>query len=532
MGGAKNCPETPRQKMIGMMYLVLTAMLALNVSTDILSGFTMVDNSLHASIEASNKRNENMYLEFEHKANTQGEKAEEWYQKALQVRERADLLYNHLQKFKEDLAIMADGQAKFDEKKAQGVDPTLHIEGNSNMDVTGTYAIVQGNGQILKDSVASYSNFLVGMIDVKADSTGRVDSARVALRHSIQATLATGRGYNAHDKDSVDWEVAVFDGMPIGASMAVLSKMQNDVRTTEGQIVQYLMSQIGATELQVNKISAFILPKSTNIIRGGKYEAKIVLAALDTTQVPDFYVNNIQLPVEGAYGEYTAECPTSGLQHYEARLVVTNPKTQEKTELIVPGEYMVSEPTATISNTELNVMYRGYRNKFSVSVPGVATEDVAVTASGASVSKDGRNWIIVPSGGNNVTVTVTANGVTMAKQDFRVKPVPKPSAFLKVGDNQYDGSVPVVSTVLSNPNASIVASYGQDGLLDLKFQITGFKLFHENNYLQSDGSKFSSAQLAKLKNYKEGKSAIITDIKAKGPDGKDISLPPLIIKVK
>ena len=112
MGGAKNCPETPRQKMIGMMYLVLTAMLALNVSTDILNGFTLVDTSLRSTIEASQTRNEKLYIDFKQANADNPEKTKEWYAKAQEVKLRADSLYNFIQDFKEQIAILADGKAR------------------------------------------------------------------------------------------------------------------------------------------------------------------------------------------------------------------------------------------------------------------------------------------------------------------------------------------------------------------------------------------------------------------------------------
>ena len=109
MGGAKNCPETPRQKMIGMMYLVLTAMLALNVSTDILNGFTLVDKSLHSSIAASDTRNAKLYNDFKAANADNPEKTQEWFDKAIEVQKRADSLFNYIQDFKEHIAILADG---------------------------------------------------------------------------------------------------------------------------------------------------------------------------------------------------------------------------------------------------------------------------------------------------------------------------------------------------------------------------------------------------------------------------------------
>ena len=179
--------------MIGMMYLVLTAMLALNVSTDILNGFTLVDNSLHSSIAASDTRNAKLYNDFKAANADNPEKTQEWFDKANEVQLRADSLYNYIQDFKEHIAALADSKKKVDELKAQGIDPTMHIEGNSNLDVTAQYAIVQGNGVILKQMVAYYRDYAAELADTDPE-----------LKEAILRNLATERGWNAHEKDSCD----------------------------------------------------------------------------------------------------------------------------------------------------------------------------------------------------------------------------------------------------------------------------------------------------------------------------------------
>jgi hypothetical protein len=115
-----------------------------------------VDNSLHSSIAASDKHNAKLYNDFKSANADNPEKTQEWFDKAIEVQKRADSLFNYIQDFKEHIAILADGQKTVDAWKAQGIDPTMHIEGNSNLDVTGQYAIVQGNGLRLKEIVAYY----------------------------------------------------------------------------------------------------------------------------------------------------------------------------------------------------------------------------------------------------------------------------------------------------------------------------------------------------------------------------------------
>ena len=110
MGGAKNCPETPRQKMISMMYLVLTAMLALNVSAAILNGYAQVDDSLHATIKTIEEGNRDAYIEFRNALSQNRAKVQEWYDKAMEVQKMSNAFYDYVQNFKDEMVIQAEGQ--------------------------------------------------------------------------------------------------------------------------------------------------------------------------------------------------------------------------------------------------------------------------------------------------------------------------------------------------------------------------------------------------------------------------------------
>ena len=517
MGGAKNCPETPRQKMIGMMYLVLTAMLALNVSTDILNGFTLVDNSLHSSIAAADTHNAKLYNDFQAANADNPEKTQEWFDKAKEVQLRADSLFNYIQDFKEHIALLADGKKKVESLKAQGIDPTMHIEANSNLDVTGQYAIVQGNGLRLKEVVAYYRDYAAGLVETDAE-----------LREAILKNLATDRGWNAHEKDSCDWEVAVFDGMPVGASITILTKMQNDVRSTESQLIQYLMDRTDAGDLRVNKLNAYVIPNSNYVIRGGRYSAQIILAAIDSTQRPEYYIEGQRINDQGLY-EVTAS--GVGLKKYSGWIAYQNPASGEMENLPFSSEYSVGEPAVTISNNDLNIMYRGYENKFSISVPGVSNDKVRVNVSGASVHQQGGIWIIKPGdGAKNVTISVSAEldgrMQSMGSRDYRVKALPKPGAYFKSGETEYsDGNIS--RGALLNAGATVIASYGPDGLLDLPFRITSFKVNINGVLTEARGNKFTQDQRDRLGKLKMGAIVVITDIRAHGPDGRETRLSPI-----
>ena len=519
MGGAKNCPETPRQKMIGMMYLVLTAMLALNVSTDILNGFTLVDDSLHSSIAASNTRNAKLYNDFQAANADNPEKTQEWFDKAIEVQKRADSLVNFIQDFKEHIAILADGQKKVDTRRGEDGkgDPTRRIDGNSNLDVTAQYAINEKHGAELKEIVAYYRDYAAGLADQDAE-----------LRNSILQNLATERGWNAHEKDSCDWEIAIFDGMPVGASITILTKMQNDVRQTESQLIQYLMDRTDAGDLRVNKLNAYVIPNSNYVIRGGKYSAQIILAAVDSTQRPEYYIEGQRINDQGIY---ETAATGIGLKKYSGWIAYQNPSTGEMENLPFSSEYSVGEPAVTISNTDLNIMYRGYDNKFSISVPGVSNDKVKVSVNGAAVRQQSGLWIIKP-GDNVKSVSISVSAELdgrmqpMGSREYRVKALPKPGAYFKSGEKEYsDGNIS--RGALLNSAATVIASYGPDGLLDLPYQITRCKVNINGVLTEARGNRFTADQRSRLEKLKMGAIVVITDIRAKGPDGKETRLSPV-----
>lgn len=511
MGGAKNCPETPRQKMIGMMYLVLTAMLALNVSTDILNGFKLVDDSLHKTIEASQIRNANQYDNFEYMYQQNPVKMQDEWEHAQVLREKSDSLFNYIQNFKYQIAVLADGAKKADPEARQ-------ITGNSNLDVTGQYALVQfdpetgkTNGETLKDKIIDYRLFLES---VARDST---------LLTTIEQTFATPMGHT-HDGDEISWENSVFEGMPVGASVTILTKLQNDIRNTESEMIQYLKGQSDASDFRVNSLQALVVPVSNYVMKGGRYRAQIVLSAVDSTKKPVYYVGSNQL---GEDGIYEVGCGSTGAFKYSGELRLPR---RDGSEIRLPFEsaYSVGEPSVTISNTDLNIMYRDYANKFAISVPGISNDKIKVNVTGASCSQQGKFWVIKPGAqSKQVTITVQANlndkWTPMGEQVYRVKELPKPGAYFKSGSAEYaEGAIPRNS--LLRQDATVIASYGPEGLLNLNFTITSFTLQTPSGSSQSKGDHFTRQQLDQLGKLKQGSVVNIIDIHAKGPEGKEIRL--------
>ncbi len=512
MSGAKNCPETPRQKMIGMMYLVLTAMLALNVSSDILKGFTMVDNSLHSSIESTEIRTKGLYSDFEYLFEQNQDKTKEWLDKANIVKAKSDSLFAYIQSFKYNIVKLADGKDADPEVK--------EIEAKDNLDVAGEYALIKGNGKILKEKIEEYRNFLITNL-AENDTT---------KRKVYEAAFAT----NNKLTQGQSWEESLFQMMPVSAVITILTKYQSDVRAAEADLVQYLKAQTDASDFRVNKIEALVVPNSRYVMKGGKYSAKIVLSAVDSTKTPEFYVGGRLIP----NGDYDVTCNATGNFSYSGNISFMGNDGMPRT-IPFKDEYVVGEPSATISNEDLNVVYRGIDNKFSISVPGVSAENVNVKVDGGSVQKTSPGkYIIKPSRDGEIRIITSAivdgKELPMGNSMYRVKYLPDPKSFLQYADaggivrQIQEGNL---SKRLLKGNVLIVASYGEDELVKANFNVVSFTMVTPFGVVDASGSKFTARQLSDIDKLEGGDLLTIRNIKAVGPDGKHRSLPPVQVQI-
>ncbi len=501
MSGAKNCPETPRQKMIGMMYLVLTAMLALNVSSEVLQGFSMVDDSLRASIQSTDARVGVLYRNFSDLNEQNSAKVEEWYKKAQELQQKSDSLYNFIQDFKYQMIRLADGSS---------ADPNaVEIKAKDNLDVAGQYALNNNakNGKELKDRILDYRNFLI--------STTQGDSLKQATYETV---------FNLEGSPGKTWEQSMFEMMPLSAAVTLLTKYQSDIRTAEMDMIQYLTGQTDASDFRVNKIEALVVPNSRYVMRGSEYSAQIVLSAVDSTARPDFYVNDQNIGKEGLY---RSSANKIGLNQYSGYISLPGNDGIIRTYKF-SSDYTVGEPMATISNVDLNVAYRGIDNKFSISVPGVSTEDIEVAAKGAKVQKSGGYYIINPTQDEDITITVSARMdgklVQMGSSQYRVKYIPDPKSYVQYRDN--GGVVRQIQegrlskNVLRSDDFALIASYGADELIQAKFDVISFSMTTKIGTVDTQGNKLTQRQLEDINRLERGDFITFRNIKAKGPDGK------------
>ena len=520
MSGAANCPETPRQKMIGMMYLVLTAMLALNVSADILNGFTLVNKSISQSIVATEDRNRMVYSELETMKQINPTKVGHWLEEALMVKTAADSIFNYLQGFKEDIVKLADG-------KDADVD---NIQAKDNLDVGAQYAILNGNGVILEKHMDGFRNFLCEKVSG--------DSSKIK---EFSQMFSTDPSFN-NDGEEVPWQNSLFEHMPLVASVTMLSKIQSDVRLAELEVITHLKSQTDAGDFRVNKLGAFVATVSDYMMTGETYNATIFLSAVDSTKRPLYFVNGKKLNTD----VYSVQCNTPGVYTYTGEIALPT-NDGDTTRFRFSRTYTVGEPSATIANEDMNVVYRGFENRLNIAVPGVSSDNIIVEAKGATMTKPtGREkaWICKPTSSDNVELTVyamTESGKKkMGSHVFRTLRLPNPSAFLVYTDKQGETYLcpstdkqPTRNDLLNSKR--VLAQYA-DGLLKANFTVTGFTIYAQDatggvTPVSSNTDKITPSQMTVIKGKKRGSRLVIEDIRAKGPDGVVRELSPISIAV-
>jgi len=530
--------ETPRQKMIGLMYLFLTAMLALNVSKEVLNSFILVSESLEKTVENSMTKNDKVYNEFD-KANLQNPaKVGPWKKKSDNVRESSKELFEILEGHKVGLAKYAEGE---DTKAVvDGKFVTKLLEQKDNIDKGGEYFGELGlkHGRDLKKKIDEYRELLMKI--VPEDET--------ILRENIETTLAT---HGHKDKEGIEhtWEQVNFEHIPLIADFVMLSKLQTDVKNMETDVINYLFSQISAGDFKVNKIQATVIANSNYVMSGGEYKAEVFIAAYDSTQDPEIYLGNFKKDSKGKYiipksaerlkmkngkGLFTRKANSVGSKKWGGLIKLKNPDGGES---FYPfnEEYQVAKSNVVISPTKMNVFYYGIDNPVDISVPGIPSSSIVPKiAGGARIKKARKGYIVKPTkekGTVNVKVYAKVDGATklMGSMKFRIKKVPPPIAKV-----MGKSSGKISKALLSN--APGVYAELKDFVFDLKFQVVKFTLVAQSGIYTREfkvkGSKFSKAALDAIKASKKGARITIEDIEAKGPDGKVRALSPIVFKLK
>jgi gliding motility-associated protein GldM len=541
--------ETPRQKMIGMMYLILTAMLALNVSKEAVEAFKKVDMSLTKTTANYIKKNEITYAAFDVAAAENPEKAGSWRAKAYDVKARADELYNYIQDLKIEIITKAEGSdseallpnGQIDVTKVKRID-----ENNIPSEVL-VGANQGGKGNDLKALIEDFRGFLVETLEGKD----------IGAEQSILDILNTDDPENLEKTGTEDWVTAQFQTLPLVAVITILSKMQVDVRNAETDVLNFLFTQIEAGSFKFNRIIPTVIPNSTYIMQGNEYEARVFVAATDTTQDLEILVGPYttktnadgtesyemtgqytQLPIdESGVGIYRVKPGSIGDKSWGGIIKMKAPDGTMRSYKF-NSQYSVGVPNVVVSPTAMNVLYQGIKNPLDISVPGVGSDKLTVRMTNGNISrgkyKDYRGeYVAEPrTVGQNAQIIVTANingkVQTFPAVDFRVRRLPDPEARFA---NMKEGNV--LRSVAAAQQ--VVTATLENFEFDLTYTVTGFTVSVNDRGFEitadSNSNRITAKQKELIGNLRAGQKLIIEKIKAVGPDGRTRDLNPIILKI-
>ena len=498
---------SPRQKMINLMYVVLMAMLALNVSAEVLDGFSHIDESLRRTTEGTSLENQALYDKFEEQMTINPAKTGQWYDKAQEIRHLSDSLFVYVEELKKSIIREADGN---------NADPQ-NLNNKEDLEAAAQVMLMPGTGQgaRLMAAITHFRETILAMTD---------DSLK---RRVIAENLSTDV---PHDSDGKTWPEYMFESMPAAAAVTMLTKLQSDIRYAEGEVLHTLMANIDEKDVRVNSLQAFVIPESKTVVRGNRFSATIVMAAVDTTQVPEVFVNGEK--TELTDGNYTVPCDRAGDFSLDGYLETVD-GNGEKIRRSFSQRYTVIDPTATVSADLMNVLYAGYDNPVSISVPGTSLSEISATMTGGTLTQTAPgHYMAKPSApGQDAVITVSAKGQQMAQYTFKVRRLPLPTPYISLKDEngheeQYKGGVITKSQLIT---ATQVSAAVDDGILHIPFRVQSFEMVFFDNMgnaipVASDGSNFSAQQKETIKRLTRGKRLYISRLTATGPDGTERKL--------
>ncbi len=514
--------------MINMMYLVLTALLALNVSAEILNAFILIDDSLVKTTKNLETKNNAVYDKFEvfMQDPASAAKAKEWKERADKVKVTTDELLKFIKDKKLEIVLAAESVTKpYEENGVAG------IQKKDDNNTPAEIMILKGGGKEFKDKINKHKADLTKLIQeaIKGKKAEIVQNGESIIK-TLDAIFDT-KDIVGNGGQVIPWESANFEHMPLAAVITIFDKFATDIRNVESDVINFCIAQVDAGTWKFNKIEAIVNSPTNYVMVGGEYKAEVFIAASDSTQAPSILVGGRRIKVENGKGMYSGGTGSPGEKSWGGVIRLQSPVTGDTVEYAFKSQYQVVVPGISVSPTKMNVFYAGVDNPVDVTASGVPAELIKVSMSGGgSIIKSGNGYIVrVKKSGGTVKVNVTADGKNLGTKVFRCKRVPDPVATI---GGQSEGAM----------NRSKITSYGsiratmKDFDFDLKFNITGYTILITvggfDEMVKVKGSKFTPQVKQLIKKAKKNSRIIFEGIKAKGPDGTTRKLNNIVLKAQ
>jgi len=544
MAGGKT---TPRQKMINMMYLVLTALLALNVSKEIIKAFNLIENSLNTSTSNIKAKNEMTLKAIGKEENESAKAAMEIANEAKKI---TDQFEKNMEGVKKDLEDLSGGR-KTDPEALLVKGGVAELSQGDNMELHSNYFLLENkptkpdgkawmyapSGKMRGDAVfeeinktreallalldKAIKNSNLGGKDDKGETKKLLEEAKNSLK--AKTALIAEDGKNSDGKEQ-KWVSMYLEHSPLAGVFALLSKYINDARSLESEVTAVLAKAVNASDFKFDKLAAVISAPSSAIMQNQTYEADIMLAAYNSKAQMNITVGGSAVEIKDGIGKYKVTGGSPGEFNYKVNIAVPGPGGKIEN-LTAEAKYSVFPPMAAISADELNVFYVGLDNPISVAVAGVDSRNVSVSASAGNLQNvgGGRYKVLFPARqGNESIISVSAKMgdgrvVPMGSKKFKIRNVPRPT--FRAGALSFDKPVPLSALMAQSSAVAILENFVYDGV---KYSIQGFTF----TGIGRTGPKKASITGASLQGIKgilggmrAGEFVMFSDIRAVGPSG-------------
>lgn len=505
-------PKEPRQLMINLMYLVLTAMLALNVSSEILHAFRTINQSISSSNASIQDKNDKLYKSFDDQENQTGQRdrVKPFNDRAKAVRAQAQAMYDYLESWKTRIIEHSGGYDDADKKE---------IKRQDDIDATTFLLVEKNGGDTVKQKIEELRAFLLSQ--VKPDDPKAFAS---------QLPINIIEPEKSDNNPQALWKVGNFQSMPVMAAVTLFSKFQNDVRNSEAMVINQLAKEAGDIQVKFDEIMALAVPKNSYALEGQKVEAQILLAAYNKAVNPSVSSSSGRVTkVENGVASWETVAGGVGLQTVKGTVTLDMGGRVESRPY--EFQYMVGSTGASIQLDKMNVFYIGVPNPITVTAAGYSVQDVSISIPGANAN---------PTGPGKYDVTVEKPGKVMAainaktqdgvkqvgSMEVRVKYIPDPIA--RVGGKNGGA---IGSSIFKVQQGVVAALDNFD--FDTRFVVTSFQMSVLPKrgellgpYTVNGSPMFNkSPQIVQvMERLKPGDRVYIEEIKAVGPDKRTRSL--------
>ncbi len=525
-------PKEPRQQMINIMYLVLTALLALNISAEILNAFKMLNKSIdNSNVSADQKVGDSMKR---FAASVEKDPfGKPYYDIAVEAEKIGTDYSSYISTLMADMTKMSNGPEFANETE---------LKNDREKETTTRVLVEEGKAAELKDKLNEAKNKFIGLFDLtkkKSDGTPMFSDADVAsLKQAIAIEDYSLPQVDEHGKETT-WERKTFYQMPIAPAITLINKMNNDVKATTAAVVDKLYKKVNEADIVIDNYVVGVAPNGTKFIQGEEFMADVFLSASSSQQKPSISVNGSGMPLDAqGIAHYksgvlnsTGERSFNFVINYKDVHGVNKTVNETRKITVVPPP----DHVAVVSPTKMNVFYIGVDNPVAASITGIAASATNASMSGGTISPNGSGQYTVRvqtpgkatitlSGKNQLGKTVSLNS------EFRVKRIPDPTPEVggKSGGTMGTGEWKAQQAVFAML---------KDFDFDAKFNVIGFEmtLVEKGQDLQicnNNGGRFEGTCATYQQKAKVGNIYYFDNIKAKGPDGSTRTLPSISFKIK